>query len=209
MNNPLRTLGAVPVRATVLGSLFPDLSAKNRKIASLEQKGALIRLKKGMYVVSPEVTGVPLSLELVANHLYSPSYVSMSSALRYYGLIPEAVYTLQSMTTKHARIFENALGRFSYTSISREAFAVGLHREQRDAFVAFIIASPEKALCDLIAASPMVNLRYLKEAETYLEEDIRLDMDAFRSMDVAVFKDYAQVGKKAESIRTIIKLLER
>ena len=55
---------------------------------SLEQKNYVIRLKRGLYVVSPEVSRVPLSLELIANHLYAPSYVSMSSALRYYGLIP-------------------------------------------------------------------------------------------------------------------------
>ena len=30
------------------------------------------------------------------------SYVSMKTALRYYGLIPEAVYTTQSMTLKHS-----------------------------------------------------------------------------------------------------------
>ena len=40
-----------------------------------------------------EITGKILSTELIANHLYAPSYVSMSSALRYYGLIPETVYT--------------------------------------------------------------------------------------------------------------------
>ena len=75
---------------------------------------------------NPEITGKILSTELIANHLYAPSYVSMSSALRYYGLIPEAVYTKQSMTLKHSRDFDTPLGRFEYTNISREAFSVGL-----------------------------------------------------------------------------------
>lgn len=39
------------------------------------------------------------------NHIYAPSYVSMSTALRYYGLMQETVYETQSMTIKHA-IFE-------------------------------------------------------------------------------------------------------
>jgi hypothetical protein len=152
---------------------------------------------------------MPLSLELIANHLYTPSYVSMSSALRYYGLIPEAVYTIQSMTTKHSRSFENRLGVFTYNTINSEAFHVGLRRVQRDEKVAFIMASPEKALCDLIANSPNVNLRYQKEAEIYLEEDIRLDMDEFMKLNHDVFEQYIAVGKKATSIRTILKLLKK
>ncbi len=59
---------------------------------------------------NPEITGKILSTELIANHLYAPSYVSMSSALRYYGLIPETVYTKQSMTLKHSRDFDTPFG---------------------------------------------------------------------------------------------------
>jgi len=86
MNNPLKNIASVPVRSSVISSLYPDIKVKNMKIAALVKKGELIRLKKGMFVVSPELSGVPLSLELIANHLYNPSYVSMASALRYYGL---------------------------------------------------------------------------------------------------------------------------
>jgi len=209
MNNPLKNIASVPVRSSVISSLYPDIKVKNMKIAALVKKGELIRLKKGMFVVSPELSGVPLSLELIANHLYNPSYVSMASALRYYGLIPEAVYTIQSMTTKHSRNFENELGIFTYNTISSKAFSLGLRRIQRDERVAFIIASPEKALCDLIANSPNVNLRYLKEAAAYLAEDIRLDMDEFAKMNPDIFEEYITVGKKPTSIKTLLKLLRK
>ncbi len=209
MNNPLKNIASVPIRSSVVSSLYPEIKVKNMKISALEQKGELIRLKKGMFVVSPELSGIPLSLELIANHLYTPSYVSMASALRYYGLIPEAVYTIQSMTTKHSRNFENGLGVFTYNTISSEAFSVGLRRVQRDEKVAFIMASPEKALCDLIANSPNLNLRYQKEAEIYLEEDIRLDMDEFMKLSPDIFEQYIAVGKKARSIETIRKLLKK
>ncbi len=157
---------------------------------------------------SPEITGKTLSTELIANHLYAPSYVSMSSALRYYGLIPEEVYVMQSMTLKHSRDFDTPLGRFEYTSMSRRAFSVGVTSIQRDGY-AFVMAIPEKALCDLIANSPKVNLRYLKDAELYLTEDIRMEWEDFKKMDVGVFEEYIKVGKKAESIRTLVKLLKR
>ena len=73
----------------------------------------------------------------------------------------------------------------------------------------FLIASPEKALCDLIANSSQVNLRYMKDVETYLEQDIRMDMDEFNKMDKTIFEDYIKVGKKADSISTLLKFLRR
>lgn len=208
MNTPLSTIGNIPVTVSVLESLYPDIKAGNQKIRLLERDGQIVRLKRGLYVCSPEVSGLAISSELVANHLYAPSYVSMSSALRYYGLIPEAVYTTQSMTLKHSRSFDTALGRFDYTHISREAFPVGITSRMEDGY-AFVMAGPEKALCDLIACSPHVNLRYRRDAEKYLEEDIRIDMDGFRRMDAGIFEAYTAVGKKADSIRTLIKLLKK
>lgn len=208
MKNPLEQLGNIPVTVSILESLFPYIKGGNQKIRLLERDQQIIRLKRGLYVCSPEVTGKLLSTELIANHLYAPSYVSMASALRYYGLIPEAVYTKQSMTLKHSKNFDTPLGRFEYTHISKEAFSVGLTSVRKEDY-AFMMATPEKALCDLIANSPQVNLRYLKDAKIYLEEDIRMELEDFKQMNVEVFEDYIHVGKKADSIRTLLKLLEK
>ena len=161
----IRTLEAfanIPVSTTALASLFPENKAGGEKVRSLEQKEYVIRLKRGLYVVNPEVSRVPLSLELIANQLYAPSYVSMSSALRYYGLIPETVYTVQSITVKHSRSFDTPVGHFDYSSINRETFHVGVTIIEKQTYT-FLMASPEKALCDLIANSPKVNLRYMKD----------------------------------------------
>lgn len=208
MKNPLEQVGNIPVTASVLESLFPHIKGGNQKIRLLERDRQIIRLKRGLYVCSPEITGKLLSTELIANHLYAPSYVSMASALRYYGLIPEAVYTKQSMTLKHSKDFDTQLGRFEYTHISKEAFSVGLTSVRKEGY-AFVMATPEKALCDLIANSPQVNLRYLKDAKIYLEEDIRIEMEDFMQMNFEVFEDYIHVGKKADSIRTLLKLLKK
>lgn len=189
-------------------SLFPNIKRGNQKIRLLERDKQIIRLKRGLYVCNPEMTGQILSTELIANHLYAPSYVSMSSALRYYGLIPEAVYTKQSMTLKHSKNFDTPLGRFEYTHISKKAFSVGLTSIRKDEY-AFVMATPEKALCDLIANSPKVNLRYLKDAEIYLEEDIRMEWEDFKQMNAEIFEEYIEVGKKSDSIRTLLKLLKR
>ena len=132
----------------------------------------------------------------------------MSTALRYYGLIPEAVYVHQSMTVKHPRNFQTPVGSYDYKYISRKAFPIGV-RSMNNGDYAFLIASPEKALCDLIANSSKVILRYMKDVETYLEQDIRMDMDEFYNMDATIFEDYINVGKKADSISTLLKFLRR
>lgn len=207
MNSQLEQFGNIPVTAAALESLFPDLKGGNQKIRLLERDKKVIRLKRGLYVCSPEVTGVALSTELIANHLYTPSYVSMSSALRYYGLIPEQVYVMQSMTLKHSRDFDTPIGRYEYTHISNDAFSVGLVSLRENGY-AFVIATPEKALCDLVASSTGVNLRYPKEAALYLEEDIRMDLSDFKQMNPSILEAYAKVGKKADSIRTLLKLLK-
>lgn len=201
-------IGNIPVTAAALESLFPDIKGGNQKIRLLERDKQVFRLKRGLYVCSPEVTGIPLSTELIANHLYTPSYVSMSSALRYYGLIPEQVYVMQSMTLKHSRDFDTPVGRYEYTHIPKGSFPIGLS-SIRKAGYAFVIATPEKALCDLVANSPGVNLRYPKDAAIYLEEDIRMDLSDFRQMNPAILEAYAKVGKKADSIRTLLKLLKQ
>ena len=208
MNRQLSEIGTIPVTTSIIESLYPELKSANKKVTWLEKQGVIIRLKRGLYVVNPEHSGKTLSSELIANHLYTPSYISMSTALRYYGLIPEAVYVHQSMTVKHSRSFQAPVGSYDYKYISREAFSIGV-RSMHKGDYAFLIASPEKALCDLIANSSKVNLRYMKDVEIYLEQDIRMDMDEFYKMDETIFKDYIKVGKKADSISRLLKFMRR
>lgn len=208
MKNVLATFQNIPVSSAAIVSLFPNIKAKSAKISQLEKSNEIIRLKRNLFVTNPEESGLALSTGLIANHLLAPSYVSQQTALRHYGLIPEAVYTTQSMTLKAAKTFNTAIGVFSYTHISKETYAVGL-RQEKDGNAYYIIASPEKALCDLIATMQGVNLRYKKEALAFLEEDIRLDMERFCHFNTQIFEEYMKFGKKANSIATIIKLLDK
>lgn len=208
MNRQLAEIGTIPITTSIIESLYPELKSAEKKVVWLEKKGYIIRLKRGLYVVNPEHSGKTLSNELIANHLYAPSYISMSTALRYYGLIPEAVYTHQSMTVKHSRNFHTPIGNYAYRQIARDSFSVGVRSVHKGEY-AFLMASPEKALCDLIANSSKVNLRFLKEVENYLEHDVRMDMDAFFNFDADIFEAYIKVGKKADSVVTVLKYLRR
>lgn len=208
MNRQLSEIGTIPVTTSIIESLYPELKSADKKVTWLEKQGVVIRLKRGLYVINPERAGKTLSSELIANHLYTPSYISMSSALRYYGLIPEAVYVHQSMTVKHSRSFQTPVGGYDYRHISRKAFPIGVRSVNKGDY-AFLIASPEKALCDLIANSSKVILRYMKDVETYLERDIRMDMEEFYKMDTTIFEEYINAGKKADSISTLLKFSRR
>lgn len=207
MRNRLTSIGSIPVTSTVIASLYPETKTKFAKIAQLEKANEIIRLRRNLFVANPSETRSPLSAGLIANHLLAPSYVSMQTALCHYGLIPEAVYTTQSMTFKAARTYNTPIGSFSFTHISRDAYHIGL-TQAREENATYTIATPEKALCDLIANMPGINLRYKKEALEFLEENLRLDMERFYQFTPSIFEAYAKHGKKATSILTIMKLLK-
>lgn len=204
----LKQLGNIPVDYSVLSTLYSGYKFPRNKIANLEASGILIRLKRGMYVVSPDMSGKLLSTELIANHIYGPSYVSMESALSYHGLIPERVNVVRSITTKRGRDFENLISRFEYINSSEKYFPIGITQEINIDYT-FLIASPEKALCDLIAFTPEVRPRFVNALRLFLEENLRLDMQAFYKMNAGIFRECADVGKKRNDLKNLIKLIQQ
>ncbi len=206
--NPLVKLGNVPVQAGTVATCFQHLSSPSEKIRALEKDGQLIRLKRGLYVVSDEVSGKPINACLCANHIYGPSYVSLQWALRWYGLIPERVYTVTSVTTKRTRMFENSLGRFTYEQVKPEYFAIGINSIEEDG-VSYMMASREKALCDMIQHDTHLPPQSIKGLWQYLEEDIRFDVDELATFDVSIVEACAKLGKKENILNNLIKILKR
>lgn len=108
------------------------------------KKGLLIRLKNGLYAFIRDKD--KLRGEAIAFLLYQPSYLSLESALAWYGFIPEIVYAYTSITAKTTRTFENACGRFIYRHMKRELFW-GYVQMKTD-HGPYLLAEPEKALLD-------------------------------------------------------------
>ena len=209
MNNIWTKIGNTPLDYASVASLFPDYKCKYNKISALEKRGDIIRLKQGLYVPNPDLSGKQLSLFLIGNKLYGPSYISLQSALRFYGLIPEQVFTICSMTMRRSQLFHNSLAWFEYVHIDRDVFPIGLREETLEDGTSFVIATPEKALCDLISNISHLNLRYKKEVLVWLEEDIRFDMDELYNLDTSILREYAKVGKKSNMINQLIKIIEQ
>lgn len=207
MNTPLDILGQVPFGLAELATVYPNISEITDKARSLVEQGRIIRLKNGMYVRSSQETNLPLPTYLIANHLCGPSYISLHTALRYYGLTPEGVYVVQSMTTHRNISFDTPLGKFIYRHCTPQYFSIGLSIIKQDNLT-YLMASPEKALCDLIASTPRLSLRYKKDVQHYLEDDIRFDMDELSSFNIDLLKDIATASPKSASVRTLVNFLE-
>ena len=206
--NPLLQYGNVPVTSNLLAACYDGLKESNKKVQALEKAGDLIRLRRGLYVVNPELSGKDINMPLCANHIYGPSYVSLRWALRWYGLIPESVFRMTSVTLRASKTFENPLGCFDYFKVDPKYFPIGI-RMVADDGVNYLMASPEKALCDLIQYDSYLPAKSVKGLIRYLEEDIRFDMDELARFDVNIIEECADKGSKKLILNNLIKIIKK
>ena len=115
--------------------------------------GRLIRLRRGLYAPAPVWRKVEPHPFLVANRLQRGSYVSVQSALAFHGMIPEHVPVVTSLGPGRPEILRNALGAFQFHHLARNLLFGYSQMEVASRQFAFV-ASPEKALLDLIHLTP-------------------------------------------------------
>lgn len=100
------------------------------KVSALLKKGSIIRIKKGLYIFGDLYRRRPYSREILANLIYGPSYISLDFALQHYGLIPECVEAVNSVTTGRSFRFVTPVGLFTYHKIPLAAFLKKNTRKQ-------------------------------------------------------------------------------
>ena len=137
------------------------------KITALLKRKDIIRVKKGIYIFGERYARRPFSREVLANIILGPSYVSLDYALHYYGLIPERVETVTSVTSGRNRRFSTPVGLFTYRVIPRSAYPVGIDQVEIEGR-RFFIATPEKALCDKLYDSRGTVIRSRVVLKEYL-----------------------------------------
>jgi len=169
-----------------------DYERPRDKIRSLLKNKAVIRVKKGLYVFGPDYSRGPFSRELLANLIYGPSYISLDYALSYYGLIPERVETVTSVTCGKNRVFLTPVGRFTYWSIPLDSYRVGIDLIQLGERRSFFMATPEKALADKVCHSRGSDIRGVEEFEAYLLGHLRIDPGELLRLDPKRLKEIAQ-----------------
>jgi hypothetical protein len=145
-------------------------------------------VKKGLYVFGERLRKRTISRELLSNLIYGPSYVSMEFALQRHGLIPEEVPVVSAVTIRRSRWFNTPLGMFTYSSIPVEAYPAGITLNRSD-HTSFFIATPEKALADLVHHRRGLSLRSTHDVESFLEEDLRIESESIRDLNPAVLRE--------------------
>jgi predicted transcriptional regulator of viral defense system len=163
-----------------IGMLHDELieySNPGSKVSRMVEQGELFPIIRGLYETDRNASGLYMCMMICG-----PSYISFESALSYYSLIPEAVrqYTSATYGKRREKRYSTMFGSFLYHDVASQAYPFGIDWHQENGH-GFLIASPEKALCDeLYKTSPLGNR---KELEAWLFEDMRIDMSEFRKLD--------------------------
>lgn len=174
------------------------------KISRMLAAGELLSLRRGLYLRDRTVDPVAL-----AAAIHGPSYVSFETALSWHGLIPERVEEIRCATIRRPAHFENALGRYRYRHVPARVFSIGIERVE-DALLSWLLASPTKALCDMIALDASIRSR--KDASAWLESMRIVDLPPldpeqlaacagnYKRASVRHFARYIQNSPQAHSV---------
>ena len=151
-----------------------------RRISRWTRSGRLYQFRRGLYSLAPPYQKIRPHPFLVANHLRLGSYVSLQSALAFYGLIPEHVPRTTSVGPGRPQTRETPLGIFELRHLHRDLLGHARRVEVGGGMYAFV-ATPEKALLDLIHLEPRADTyEYLRELR--LQNLVRLDLTVLRQI---------------------------
>ncbi|MFH1714628.1 MAG: hypothetical protein ABH857_00315 [Elusimicrobiota bacterium] len=175
-----------------------------KEITKLLKRKDIIRVKKGLYVFGEKVKNAPpYSLEVLANLIYGPSYISCEYALSYYGLIPERVKIVSSITNKRNKYFSTPIGDFSYKYLASQKYRVGITQIQIDKVRNILIATKEKALIDFIHNEKISDVAEMK---SFLCENLRIDEEMLLDLDVTQIRSINEVFK-SNTIKLLVDYL--
>lgn len=152
-----------------------------RQLDRWEKKGYIRKLKQEYYSLAErEIT--QSFLFYTANKIYSPSYISLEKALKFYGLIPEEIFQITSVSARKTANFLTSVGDFSYRHI-KPALFFG-YRLVEFGKQKILLAEPEKAVLDYLYLHPR-----LRTADDFRE--MRMDREEFSGqIDCEKFKSY-------------------
>ena len=174
-------------------------SIDRRRLYEWQKKGYIVKLTSNFYIFSDAEIDDPF-VRMISNKIYSPSYVSLESALSYYGLIPEAVFQITSITSRKTHNIQTGISNFNYRSIHKRLFwGYGLNTKTSHDF---FIADPEKTILDYLYLNPHLDdIRSL--------EELRFNREAFNDLlDVSKLKKYLQMFSHARLSKTTTKLMK-
>ncbi|MBI4064438.1 MAG: hypothetical protein HY401_09095 [Elusimicrobia bacterium] len=121
-----------------------DIASDNtayKQTGRLVEAGILTRCAKAIYSLGD----APPSDFALANILQRPSYLSLESALNYYGLLLQTPREITSVTARRAKTIRRKGKIFVYRHLEPSLFGASFIKENN-----FLIASPEQAFVETI-----------------------------------------------------------
>jgi predicted transcriptional regulator of viral defense system len=153
-------------------AIYPDFHRGN--FVQWQQAGYIVSLRQGWYAFA-DYLQQPDYARYFAGKICAPSYISLHTALSFYGIIPEAVVEITSVTTQKTCRYENAFGQFSYQTIRPRLFWGFEPKTMRDV-KQYMMATPEKAIIDLLYLYPQYatldEMRELRFDEDWMREEL-------------------------------------
>ncbi|MCK5116121.1 MAG: hypothetical protein KAR44_05945 [Candidatus Aegiribacteria sp.] len=174
-----------------------NTAAIRSQISRWVREGKLIMLRRGCYTVAPPYSGRVPSIFVLANAMEPASYISCQSSLAWYGLIPEHVPSVVSVTSARAGTITNKLGNFIFRHV-KSSLLWGFETLNVSPGEKARIACPEKALLDLIY------LESKGDSDSYLEQ-LRLQNTDLLEREKLV--SYAHRWGKPKLIRAADRIL--
>jgi len=174
-----------------------SISVIRKQLTRWVSKGKLIQLRRGIYAVAQPYRDIQPHPFLIANMVKRASYVSLQSALAYFGIIPEYVPIITSVTTGRTEELTTKLGRFQFRHIKKELFW-GYKEVEVSNGIKVFIALPEKSLLDLIYLTPQ------SDSIEYLEE---LRLQNTENIDTKILMDFAQKYKTPKLSRAAARII--
>lgn len=206
----LRNIGVFseqPLKTELLLHLLKTYKRPYDKINELVKQGMLLQIKRGLYIPGPNLDLKAPEPFLIANHLYGPSYVSLDAALFYWGLIPERVFEISSVTCKKATKYQTEEGVFSYTTLPLPYYSYGINQVVLTPKQTVLLASPEKAICDKIISTAGLILRSKMQTVSYLIEDLRIEKERLKRLDTEAMQTWINESPKKSSIEILVKTI--
>ncbi len=188
-------------RGSLLLAGDQDPADIRRQLSRWKASGKVIQLRRNLYTLAAPYRSVEPHPFLIANELLGPSYVSLESALAYYGLIPEAVPVTTSVTTGRTCSFDTPFGRFAFRHVTSSAF-FGYHRIPVAAGQDALVARAPKALLDL------VYLTAKGDCPDFLEALRLEDLESLSTIELFEFANRWGKGKVMRAAERLIAMME-
>jgi predicted transcriptional regulator of viral defense system len=139
-----------------VAKVFPMNEEKhiNTQLHRMAKRGDLVAIKRGLYSFS----NTSIDEFVVANKIYSPSYVSLESSLNAFGIIPDIPFMVTSISPVTTKQVKTSLGNFSYSKIKNGLFFGFTQIKDEKSGLYYNMATPEKAFLDYIYIRKIIDL---------------------------------------------------